>query len=179
MNYGGDPYPYKSFLPKQFPQFLIAQFTNPTLASGNGEVGQMVFVLNHLVDAFLKGVLRDEAVNEDILVLTDAVGAVGGLCLNSGVPPKVEVDDVAGSGEVETRASGFQGEKEDAVGAGIVLETIHHLLPLLDATASVQEEGTLSQTLFYHLREHIAHLAELCKDQHLLSTLDDTLQERE
>ena len=97
----------------------------------------MALVLNHLVNALLKGVLCDEAVDEDVLVLTDAIGTVGGLCLNSGIPPEVVVDDVAGSGEVETRASGFQGEEEDAVGAGIVLKTVYHLLTLPDAAASV------------------------------------------
>lgn len=71
----------------------------------------MALVLNHLVDALLEGVLSDEAVDEDVLVLADAVGTVGGLGLDSGVPPEVEVDDVAGGGEVEAGAGGFQGEE--------------------------------------------------------------------
>ena len=138
-------------LPKQLSQLLVAELANPTLASDDGEVGQVALVLNHLVNALLEGVLRDEAVDEDILVLPDTVSTVCSLRLDGRVPPEVVVDNVAGGGEVKTRACGFQREEEDAVSAGIVLETLHHLLTLLDATASVQEEGTLAKPLLNHL----------------------------
>ena len=166
-------------LPKQFPEFLVAEFANPAFASGDGHICKVALVLNHLVDTFLEGVLGDEAVDENVLMLPDAVGTVGGLRLDGRIPPEVVVDDMAGGSEVETSACGLQREEEDAVCAGIVLETLHHLLTLLNVAASVQEERTLAQSLFNHLREHVAHLAELSEDEHFLTTLNDTLQERE
>jgi hypothetical protein len=47
------------------------------------------------------GVGRDEAVDGDGTRLAHAVGAVGGLVLDGGIPPGVEVDDVVGRREVE------------------------------------------------------------------------------
>ena len=139
----------------------------------------MALVLYHLVDALLEGVLSDEAVDEDVLVLADTVGAVGGLCLDGGVPLEVEVYDVACGSEVEAGAGGFQREEEDAVAARVLLEAVHHRLALLDATAAVEEKGTLARALLYHLLEHQAHLAELGKYEHLLTALDNALQQRE
>ena len=54
------------------------------------------FGFDHGVDAFLDGASGDEFVDEDIALLADAVGAVGGLVFDGGVPPAVEVNDVAG-----------------------------------------------------------------------------------
>ena len=138
-------------LPEQFPQFLVAEFANPAFARGDGHICEVALVLNHLVDTFLEGVLGDEAVDEDVLVLTDAVGTVGGLRLDSRVPPEVVVDDMAGGGEVETCACGLQREEEDVVGMRVLLETINHLLSLFDAASAVEEKRTLAQSLFYHL----------------------------
>jgi hypothetical protein len=61
-------------------------------------------------DALLDGVLRDEAVDDHRLVLADAVGAVGGLIFDGGVPPRVEQEDVVGGGEVEAGAAGLERE---------------------------------------------------------------------
>ena len=46
------------------------------------------------VDALLDGAATDELVHEHVALLTDAVGAVGRLVFDGGVPPAVEVDDV-------------------------------------------------------------------------------------
>ena len=46
-------------LPEQFPEFLVAEFTNPAFASGDGHICEVTLVLNHLVDTFLEGVLGD------------------------------------------------------------------------------------------------------------------------
>jgi hypothetical protein len=59
-------------------------------------------------DAVLDGVLGDEAVDEHGAVLADAVGAVGGLIFDGGVPPGVEQEDVVGGGEVEAGAAGLE-----------------------------------------------------------------------
>jgi uncharacterized protein (DUF433 family) len=52
-------------------------------------------------------------VDLDGAVLADAVGAVGGLVLDGGVPPAVEVEDVGGGGEVEADTAGLEGDDED------------------------------------------------------------------
>ena len=95
-------------LSEYLPEFAIAQLANPTLAAGNGHVGKVTLVLYHLVDALLESILGDEAVNEDVLMLADAVGTIGSLCLNGGVPPEVIMYDMTCSGEIETSACGFQ-----------------------------------------------------------------------
>ena len=65
------------------------------------------------------------------------------------------------------------------VSTGIVLKTLYHLLPLLDTATAMQEERTIAKPPFYHHREHVVHLAELGEDEYLLTTFDNTLQERE
>ena len=52
-------------------------------------------------DALLDGALRDQAEDQDALLLADAVRAVGGLALDRRVPPRVVVDHRVGRGEVE------------------------------------------------------------------------------
>src|SRR5690606_41499011 len=49
-----------------------------------------------LRDALLDGALGDDPVHLHRLGLADPVGAVGGLLLDGGVPPAVDVDDVVG-----------------------------------------------------------------------------------
>lgn len=90
-----------------FTQFTVTEVSNPALAGLDSHVCEVPLVLNHLINALLEGVLGDETVYDDVLVLSDAVGAVCGLCFHCGVPPEIVVDDVAGSSEVEACASGL------------------------------------------------------------------------
>ena len=85
------------------------------LAGAHGQLGQFALGADHVVDAFLEGAAGDEAVHLHVALLADAVGAVGGLRLDGGVPPQVEVDDVGGGGEVQAGAAGLQREQEDAL----------------------------------------------------------------
>ena len=59
------------------------------------------------------GAPGDHPVHLDRLGLADPVGAVGGLLLDGGVPPAVDVDHVVGAGEVEAGAAGLEREQED------------------------------------------------------------------
>ena len=61
----------------------------------------------------------DQLVDEDRLVLADAVGAVGGLVLDRRVPPRVVVDDGVGGGQVEADAAGLEADQEDRHLAGL------------------------------------------------------------
>ena len=71
------------------------------------------------MNPLLDGVLAEQLVDEDRLVLADAVGAVRGLGLGGGVPPRVVVDDGVGGGQVEAGAAGFEGDEEQRGFAGL------------------------------------------------------------
>ena len=62
--------------------------------AGDDLLGQLALRVEQLVDPLLERRRADEAVDEDVLVLAEAVGAVGRLLLDGGVPPAVEVEDV-------------------------------------------------------------------------------------
>ncbi len=64
-------------------------------------------------DLLLDGVGRDVPVDEDRLVLPDPVHPVDGLLLGSGVPPRVEDEDVVGLGQGEAEPPGLQRDEED------------------------------------------------------------------
>ena len=72
-----------------------------------------------LGDPLLDGALGDEPVHLHRPGLADPVGAVGGLVLDGGVPPAVEVDDVVGAGQVEAGAAGLERQQEDRGVAGL------------------------------------------------------------
>ena len=75
-------------------KLVIRHISYPAFADGDGHVGKRFFLLDDLIDFFFEGVLGDEAVDEDVVLLTDAVGAVCRLRLYGGIPPKVVVDDM-------------------------------------------------------------------------------------
>lgn len=90
----------------------------------DAEVGSEALIAEHVGDELRLLVLEDadflfygvpgqQAVGDDLVFLSDTVCPVDGLVLDGGVPPWIVEDDVGGGGEVETRASGFEGEHED------------------------------------------------------------------
>ena len=81
------------------------------------------------MDSLFDGVLAEEFVDEDGLVLADAVGAVGRLVLGGGVPPWIVVDDGVRGGEIESGAAGFEGNQED--GGFAVLEILNEFSAVL------------------------------------------------
>ena len=70
--------------------------------------------MDDLIDLFFEGVLGDETVDEDVVLLADAVGAVGGLILGGDVPLRVVVDDDVRRRQVEAGAAGPQRVEENA-----------------------------------------------------------------
>lgn len=91
-------------------QLVGAHFSEHGLsASRRSEnvLGECEFFFDEGVDALFDGALADEFVDEDVLLLADAEGAIGGLIFDGGIPPTIEVDDVAGGGEIEAGAAGF------------------------------------------------------------------------
>ena len=65
-----------------------------------------------LHDLLLDGALRDHAVDHDLLGLPDPVGAVHGLVLGGGVPPRVQEEAVVGLREVDAEAAGLKAHQE-------------------------------------------------------------------
>ena len=95
-------------LPEYVAEFLVAEFAYPVFSSGDSHFGKMFLALDHLIYSFLEGVLGDETVNHHVLVLADAVSSISGLCLHGRIPPKVEVNHMRGSGQVQSGPSGLQ-----------------------------------------------------------------------
>ena len=120
--------------------------------------------MDDLIDFFFEGVLGDETVDKDVVLLADAVGAVCRLRLYGGIPPEVVVDDVGGGGEVEAGAGGFQGEDEESC-LRVGLEAVHHVLSLLEGAAAVEEHRTFSQPALEEICQFVPHALELGEDQ--------------
>src|SRR5690606_20362140 len=95
--------------------------------------------------------------------LADAVGAVGGLVLDGGVPPAVVVDDVVGAGQVEAGAGGFERQQEHR--RPPVLEAADHLLAAGHGGAAVQELG-VHAALVQVPGDQAGHGHVLGEDQH-------------
>ncbi|WPL18820.1 hypothetical protein Thiowin_03911 [Thiorhodovibrio winogradskyi] len=69
-------------------------------------VGGIALVSVEFEDAFRDAVLGDQAVDGDLALLADAVGAIRGLILDRWVPSGVHVNHRVGGGEVEPRDAG-------------------------------------------------------------------------
>ena len=115
---------------EEVPELALREVAEPLLALLHCELRDLLLRVDDLIDLLLEGSGADEAVDHDVLILPDAVGAVRRLILHSRVPPEVIVDDRRGRREVEPGARGLQREHHDA-GLRIVLEAVNHLLTLL------------------------------------------------
>ena len=157
-----------SLSPEYLGKLIIRHISYPTFADGDGHVGEGSFLLDDLIDLFFEGVLGDEAVDEDVVLLSDAVGAVCRLRLYGGIPPKVVVDDMGGGGEVEAGAGGFQGEDEESR-LRVGLEAVHHVFSLPEGTAAVEKHRTFTQPALEEICQLVAHALELGEDQGLFT----------
>ncbi len=91
---------------------FLAQAEATTIAAvENG--GEFLLACLQLQNTGFDGIFRDEFVDEDGLVLTDAVGAVGGLAFNGRVPPGIVMNHGVGGGQVEADASGLEADQEE------------------------------------------------------------------
>ena len=72
---------------------------------------------------FLDGATGDELDRGDDVFLADAMGAVGRLRFDGGIPPRVEMNHGVRGGEVQADSAGFEADQEDRDG-GVVLEAI-------------------------------------------------------
>src|SRR6185312_16370499 len=77
-------------------------------AVAEGGVHQRALAVLEREDPLLDGVGGDQAIDEDRPGLTDAMGPIGGLGFDGGVPPGVAEEDVVGGGQVEAAAAGLE-----------------------------------------------------------------------
>jgi hypothetical protein len=89
-----------------------------------GGIGKRSFAGVQRENAFLDGVLRDQAMNGDGAILTDTMGPICGLLLDRGIPPRIQEEDMIRGGEVETRTTSSQREQHDRR-AIVALEAFH------------------------------------------------------
>ena len=131
-------------------------------------VGQVTFGLVETEYFFFDGVLGDEVIDGDILLLPDAVGAVGGLLFDDGIPPRVEVDDIVGTGQVEPQSTGFETDEEE--GAVARLEVADELLALGHRGRAIEIE--VRQSSFVHGAAHfIEETGKLTEDEGTIATV--------
>ena len=148
-------------------QFGQVGFVEAQLGSGAAafEHGARQFGLAalHGLDFLLDGAGADQAVDEYRLVLTDAVGAVGGLRFGGRVLPWVVVDHGVGGGEVEADAAGLEADQEHRHGAA--LEALHQGAALT-GRGLPGEDLVFDATLDQRRLNQRQHFGELRKQQH-------------
>src|SRR5207249_10218008 len=83
-------------------------------------------------------VAGDQLVGGDDTGLPDAMGAVGCLRLDRGIPPRIEMNDGVGGGEIQADAARFQADQEDW-DRGIALDTIYDFLTLFGRAVEIAE----------------------------------------
>ena len=101
-------------------------------------IGQISLGLVKAQNLLLDGVLRDEVIDGDVLALTKAIGTIGGLLLDSRVPPRVEMDDIVGPCQVQAQSACFQADEEHR--AVTMLELLHQLIALTYGHRTVEIE---------------------------------------
>ena len=84
----------------------------------------------------------------------------------AGFHPPVVVDHVVGPGQVEAGAPGLEGQDEHLRAVGVVLEALHHQVPLFPGYAAVEERGFEAVGLLHVLLQDGSHLGELAEQQH-------------
>ena len=115
-------------------------------AAGDDLLGQLALRVEQLVDPLLERRRADEAVDEDVLVLAEPVGAVGRLLLDGGVPPAVEVEDVVRGGQVEAAPAGANRDHEHRRPVGVG-ERLDELVALSRGEAAVEEADLAAEPL--------------------------------
>src|SRR5262249_5863330 len=146
-------------------QLRIGHVGDPALALlADDAARELSLGVDHVVELLLERSLADELVDHDRLSLSDAERAVRRLVLDRGIPPAVEVNDVAGARQVQARAARLEREDEDAR-PELGLELLDHFLATRARHAAVQEERLAPELVLEVLHEEVAHFLELSEDE--------------
>ena len=127
--------------------------------AGEGGVDDGLLLLLHREDFLLDRAARDEFDAVHAPGLADAVRAVGGLVLDGGVPPGVEVNDHVGAGEVQPGAAGLEADQEKR-DRPVRVEFAHGGKTILGRAVDVAVHPLAALELGAQDREHRGELAE-------------------
>mmetsp|Transcript_34075 Transcript_34075/g.73803 ORF Transcript_34075/g.73803 Transcript_34075/m.73803 type:complete len:464 (-) Transcript_34075:575-1966(-) len=156
---------------------------------------QLELLVGLLDDLLLDGVLRAEAVDVDLLLLTDTMGPVHSLEIHLRVPVRVVQDHDIGRVKVDSETSGSRGQQEGELLRVWRVVSVDAFLPVLSRGVSVDpavlvppEEHVVLQDIEQtgHLREdqHAGSLLleprqKLIEENHLTGVLDEVHVRRE
>src|SRR5213083_2518087 len=101
------------------------------------------------------------------------MGPVGGLRLDRGIPPGIEMNDGVGGGEIEADTARFQADQEDW-NRGIALEAIHDFLTLFGRAVEIAEWNL---ELLQAFANEMQHRDELAEDEDAVFAVDRFLEE--
>src|SRR5262249_51529087 len=108
----------------------------------------------------------DEFMHQDILLLPDSEGPIGGLILDRRVPPAVEMDDMGRRRQVEARSTGLEREHEERVLVAL-LKSANQSLALRDGRPAMQHEAGPAEDAGKECFERCGRLLELGEDEGL------------
>ena len=89
-----------------------------------------MFFLLQLYNIFCDRIFRDQFVDIDYVFLPDPVGTVCRLVLDCQVPPRIVVDHNIRRRQIQTGASGFQGDQKNSCWVIFFIKLLHQLCPL-------------------------------------------------
>ena len=124
-----------------------------------------------LEDTLFDSVLSYELINEDVLILPDAVGAIGGLAFDGGVPPRIVVDNGIRGREIEARAPGFEADEEER--DFTILEALDRRFAIT-CVAPQLDEGHIALSKLRH--DQVEHRGELREEQDAAPIVDQALK---
>ena len=125
------------------------------------------------VDALLDRPAADELVHQNVLLLPDAIGAVGGLVLDGRIPPAVEVDDVRRRGEVQAGAAGLELRLKNG-GPRSSLELFNQCAAVLyTGVSAVEHQTRAAEHRGEIMLQRTGHLSKLGEDERLFLTRRD------
>ena len=149
----------------------FVSFFAPPTSSRQHRADELALLLGELEDLLLDGPLRDEPVRRDDLRLPDAVGAVGRLVLDRGVPPRVEVDDRVRRGQVQAAAARLERDEEDR---GPVLAPGSSRRSSARSLVDPSRYSYVDAVLVHRALDDLQHADELAEDEHPVAALDAT-----
>src|SRR6266702_1734798 len=108
---------------------------------------------------------------KDVLTLSYAEGAIGGLIFNGAIPPAIKVEDVVGFGQVQANATRPQREdKHRGLGRGILKLGNHPVAPGY-VGATMQVVGIVMLNLFEMALQRATNLRELRENERALAAI--------
>ena len=110
--------------------------------------------------------------NQHVAFLANTIGSVGCLIFHRRIPPAVEVDHMRSSGQVQSRAAGFDRDYKKRY-VVLLLKSFHQIFSLRHRYAAVQYQSRFSKLRRKKLRQRFAHRLKLSEHQHLFLTIAD------